>query len=221
MLKAYAQQLNVVNSEVLKIANTILESNKIILDAFDNCDTKLLDNAKAMLKDIHELSLNIDNNIIKTLALFTPEAADLRLVVSFFKITNELQRASSNTKSFIKSFETYCTTIDKQTIKKYAIPLQEATIECLENVVNMIKCDASEVREYFDKVIVAENRNDELYSAFQDYIFKQDKEIEDFAKFTKILNTLRKNEKIADRTVDMAYLLLFAKMGGVLGEVEI
>jgi len=42
--------------------------------------------------------------IIKILALHSPEAKDLREVVAYLKITNEILRASSNTRSLIRVF---------------------------------------------------------------------------------------------------------------------
>ncbi|RXJ68537.1 PhoU family transcriptional regulator [Halarcobacter ebronensis] len=221
MLKKYATQLEDVNSGVLEIANSILNSNRMILKAFSGCKVELLKEAEESLKSISQKVADIDNIIIKTLALFGPEATDLRFVVSFFKITNELQRASSNTRSFIKSFEVYCNNISEEDTKEYAIPLHKSSLECLESAVKMIECSHDEVRENFNNVIVAEKKTDELYNQFQDYILSQDKKIEDFSKYTEILNALRKNEKIADRALDIAYLILFARVGGVLGEVEI
>lgn len=221
MLQNYKEQLHDVNKKVVQVASSIVQANKIILQAFENCNISLLDEAKSLLKNMGQKANEIDNDIVKTLALFTPEAKDLRLMVSFFKFTNELQRAASNTKSFLKSFEVYCTSIDKESIKSYAIPLQEATVASLEGVVNMIECDNDDTQEYFNQVLVAENKTDEIYSSFQNFVLEQNKNIDDFNKFTKILNALRKSEKIADRSVDMAYLILFAKIGGLIGEVEI
>jgi phosphate transport system protein len=221
MLQNFEDQLNTLNQQVIDIAKSILRANQIILDAFEECDSVILAGAKSDLKNINYRTNDIDNEIIKLLALFTPEAKDLRLIVSFFKFTNELQRASSNTKSFIKTFELYCTNIDKDSIKNYAIPLQKATVESLEAIVELLESEEDDARDYFNKVLIAENKTDEIYDNFQDFILQKDKNIEDFSKFTKILNALRKSEKIADRSVDMAYLLLFAKLGGSLGDVEV
>lgn len=220
MLKKYSDQLVTVNSSILEIANYILNANHIILKAFENCDVTILKDAKKLLATVPQRVLEIDNMIVKTLALFSPEATDLRLTVSFFKISNELQRASANTKGFISSFEVYCNSMDKQSIEKYALPLHKSTIQSLESVVDMMKCETDDVRENFKKVLAAEQKSDELYSIFQDYVFNLDKRVDEFPKYNKILNTLRKNEKIADRAVDMAYLILFARMGGAIGEAE-
>ncbi|XPV68512.1 MAG: hypothetical protein ACNI25_14575 [Halarcobacter sp.] len=219
MLKKYEEHLEIINSVVLQIAKNILSSNKIILEALKECDVSMLSNAEEKLNNISQKVVVMDNVVIKTLALFTPEATDLRHVVSFFKVSNELQRAAANTRSYIKTFEVYCNCISKDDLEKYAMPLHKSTIECLEGVIAMIECEEDEVKTNFDKVIEAEKRTDEQYNIFQSHIFSLDKKIEDFGKFTKILNVLRKNEKIADRSVDMAYLILFARIGGTLGEI--
>ena len=58
-------------------------------------------------------------------------------MVSFLKITNELLRASTNTRSFIKNFQEVCNDVDIQTITGYAIPMQKATIDALHYTVQM------------------------------------------------------------------------------------
>ncbi len=220
-MKTLTEELNDINVAMSKIINDILQANIIIANGLEKCDTDMLETAKKSLNNMSSKTSDIDNKIIKILALYSPEARDLRLIVSIFKITNELVRASSNTRSFIKGFSSYCDELDMQTIKEYAMPLQKATIECLQGVFDMVRSDCvDEIQELFNGVLIAENKTDDLYELLQENIFKHAKEIEDFTKFTKILNALRKSEKIADRALEIANLLLFAKLGGHIGSVE-
>ncbi len=221
MLKTYSNQLDDINEKIATIAENILEANKVILNGLQECDKKLLESAKESLKNMSSKTIEIDNTIVKILALYSPEARDLRLIVSFFKITNELLRASSNTRSFISGFSNYCTELDESTVKEFAVPMQKATVECLMAIVNMIKTTCTdETQELFNKVLISESKTDDLYELLQDSIFKQAPEIEDFGKFTRILSALRKSEKIADRALDVGSLLLFARIGGELGQID-
>lgn len=220
-MKTLAQELQDISSAISKIIDDILQANIIIASGLEKCDTVMLEEAKKSLNNMSSKTSSIDNQIVKILALYSPEARDLRLIVSVFKITNELVRASSNTRSFIKGFSSYCDELDLQTIKEYALPLQKATIECLQGVFDMVRSDCiDEIGELFNAVLIAENKTDDLYELLQESIFRQAKEIEDFTKFTKILNALRKSEKIADRALEIANLLLFAKIGGNIGSLE-
>ena len=220
MLKTYSNQLDDVNAKIVDIAGNILEANKVILIGLEKCDKALLDSAKESLKNMSTKTLEIDNTIVKILALYSPEAKDLRLIVSFFKITNELLRASSNTRSFISGLNNYCKELDETTVKEFAVPMQRATVECITAVVNMIETTCSdETQDLFNKVLISESKADDLYEILQDHIIKQAPAIEDFGKFTKILSALRKSEKIADRCLDIASLLLFARVGGEMGVI--
>jgi phosphate transport system protein len=221
MLKDYSDKLDEINGKMLSITEDILEANKIILTGLQECNKELLDNAKSNLKNMSNRTTDIDNSIVKILALYSPEAKDLRFAVSFFKISNELLRASSNTRTFISGLSNYCTELDETTVKEFAVPMQKSTIDCLTAVVKMIKATSNEeTQESFNNIIVSENKTDEYYELLQDNIYKKAPNIEDFGKFTKILRALRKSEKIADRALDVGSLLLFARIGGELGTAE-
>ncbi len=221
MLKTYSNQLDEINEKIVVIANNILEANNVILNGLVECDKDLLDSAKESLKNMSSKTTEIDNNIIKMLALYSPEARDLRLVVSLFKITNELLRASSNTRSFIAGLSNYCTELDTVTVKDFAVSMQKSTVDCLITVVAMLKTTCSdETQELFNKLLIGESKTDDLYELLQESVFKQAPNIEDFGKFTKILSALRKSEKIADRSLDVGTLLLFARVGGEMGVRE-
>ncbi len=220
MIKTYMQELDNINSTISTLLNDILQANIGIAKGLLECDKQLLDLAKKSLNNMSTKTTEIDNHIVKILALHSPEARDLRLIVSIFKITNELVRASSNTRSFIKGFSSYCDELDMQTIKEYALPLQKETINCLEGILDMVKSTCvDEIQELFNKVLISENKTNDLYELLQENIFQHAKEIEDFTKFTKILNALRKSEKIADRALEIGNLLLFAKIGGHIGSI--
>jgi phosphate transport system protein len=221
MLKTYSNQLDEINEKIVVIANNILEANNVILNGLVECDKDLLNSAKESLKNMSSKTTEIDNSIIKMLALYSPEARDLRLVVSLFKITNELLRASSNTRSFIAGLSNYCTKLDTVTVKDFAVPMQKSTVDCLITVVAMLKTTCSdETQELFNELLIGESKTDDLYELLQESVFKQAPNIEDFGKFTKILSALRKSEKIADRSLDVGTLLLFARVGGEMGARE-
>jgi phosphate transport system protein len=221
MLKTYSNQLDEINEKIVVIANNILEANNVILNGLVECDKDLLNSAKESLKNMSSKTTEIDNSIIKMLALYSPEARDLRLVVSLFKITNELLRASSNTRSFIAGLSNYCTELDTVTVRDFAVPMQKSTVDCLITVVAMLKTTCSdETQELFNELLIGESKTDDLYELLQESVFKQAPNIEDFGKFTKILSALRKSEKIADRSLDVGTLLLFARVGGEMGARE-
>ena len=220
MLVNFEEKLNEIKASITDIAEGLVIANKLILEALEGCDNEKFNLAKTHIKNISKKTNDIDNNIVKTLALHAPEARDLRNMVSYLKITNELLRASTNTRSFIKGFIDVCSEVNIKTINEYAIPMQRSTVESLSYTTQMINIDCiDEIQESFNKVLIAENKTDDLYEMIENSLLKEAKDINDFDKYHKMLGALRKSEKIADRAMSIASLLLYAKNGGEIYQV--
>ena len=218
MLDNYVEAVKKIKSSIKEILNSILEANSAFLDAAVNeCDKDIFDNAREYLKNISSKVDDIDNSIIKVLALYSPEAKDLREVVAYFKIDNELLRAASNSRSLIRGFKDNCSLIDKEIITEYLMPLQTSTLKALKMVLQMIDSDdIDELKDIYHLMIVEEDKTDELYSMLEEKIIQKIKAGDDFAKIHKMLRAFRRSEKIADRTISIANLLLYIQDGGRL-----
>ena len=220
MLSNYEEKLSEIKQSITDIGSGLVTANQIILDAIKDCETKKFNDAKYYIKNVSKKTNDIDNNIITTLALHSPEAKDLRTMVSYLKITNELLRAATNTRGFIKGFIDVCSQVDIKTINEYAIPMQKSTVESLAHSVHMINIDCiDEIQECFNKVLIAENKTDDLYDMIESNLLKHTKGIKAFNDYHKMLSTLRKSEKIADRAMSIASLLLYANNGGEIHQV--
>ncbi len=217
MLKTYDQDLKEIKNGIKAIGEKILLSNKTLLEATMSCNKEKFTEAKSYLKNLSSSLNAIDNEIIKVLALHSPEAKDLREVVAYFKITNELLRAASNTRSLIKAFVKDCENVDNELISAYVIPLQTSTIKALEHTISMIDMDdVDELRDILHEIVVEEDKTDELYSMLEKKIFTGLKDSSDFEKTHNILRAFRRSEKIADRAISIANLLLYIFKGGEL-----
>ena len=209
------EKLSEIKDSVIEIAKGLCQANEIILDAMSECDEVKFKEAREYIRNIGDKTTAIDNNIVKTLALYSPEAKDLRLLVAYLKVTNELVRASSNTRSFIKGFTITCVELDKEIINEYAIPMQKATVEALKYLVEMIdNNDSDEVQELYSKVLISESKSDDLYDMIETSVLAKEELKADFKTTNKMLSSLRKSEKIADRALSIASLLLYASIGG-------
>ncbi|MEJ2372767.1 MAG: PhoU family transcriptional regulator [Sulfurimonas sp.] len=218
MLQTFRSSVNEVQEKITSIGNDLVTANETIADAIISCDVEKFNDARGYIKNISSKTSDIDNLIIKILALYTPEARDLRQVVAYFKITNELSRACANTRSFIRGFTDICTDLEEQTINDYAIPMQNSTIRAVKIAVSMINCvDSDELRERYDEVLIEENKTDDLYSMIEKNLIQQaDTKSGEFEKYHRMLRALRKSEKIAGRAISMANLLVYANVGGEL-----
>ena len=215
MISNFQTSLDEIKEKVTNIGEGLLESNKLILDALDDCEPEKFNAAKAYIKNISSKTDDIDNAIIKVLALYTPEARDLRQVIAYMKITNELSRASSNTRSFIKGFTDVCTDVDVKMIQEYAVPMQTSTVKAIRLSLDMIDCeDRDEIQELYNDVLIEENKTDDLYEIVERSLFAQADGVQSFGKFHNMLKALRKSGKIAARAIAIANLLVYAKVGG-------
>lgn len=215
MLQNFTNSLENIKNKVSDIGNGLLSANELILEALKDCNTDKFNEAKSFIKNISSKTDEIDNEIIKVLALYTPEARDLRRVVAYMKITNELSRACANTRSFIKGFTDVCADVDTKTIKEYTLPMQTSTVKAIKTTINMINIDDSdEIQECYNDVLIEENKTDDLYEMVEANLHNLAKELDEFEKFYRMLRALRKSGKIADRASSIANLLVYIQIGG-------
>ncbi len=217
MLKPYELKLKLIKEEIEKIGNDVVESLEFSLRALEDKKIDSLRSIEITEKKLQIKSNEIDNLIVTTLALYTPEAKDLRQLVSFLKITNELVRTGSNAKDFAKKFKkSYSDDLNTAIILEYAIPLLRSSLLSLQTSISIIdETDPKHVEEKYHRVIVEESKTDDLYLMIEKNILKLITKNLDLSKeYFDILSALRRLEKIADRAVSIANLLQFAQVGG-------
>jgi len=217
MLATFKENTDKIENKILNIGDGLIKSNELILEALKDCDSEKFSQARSYIKNISSKTDDIDNSIIKVLALYTPEARDLRKIVAYLKITNELSRACSNTRSFIRGFSDVCSDVDMQTINEYALPMQSSTVKAIKLTISMIKCDdEDEVQEIYNDALIEESKADDLYEMVERNLTNQADDSRSFEKYHKMLRALRKSGKVASRSISIANLLVYAKLGGSL-----
>ncbi|MGJ0302881.1 PhoU family transcriptional regulator [Aliarcobacter cryaerophilus] len=217
MLKPYEEKLKLIKSEVEKLGLDVVEALEVCLKALNERKIENLKNVEVSEKKFLVKSNEIDNLIITTLALYTPEARDLRRMVAFLKITNEIVRTAANTKDFAKMFRrSYSEELNTNTILEYTIPLLKSALLSTKTAISIIdEQEHSKVEEKYQRVIVEESKTDDLYLMIEKNILKLITQKLDLSKeYFDLLSSLRRLEKIADRSVSIASLLQFAKLGG-------
>ncbi len=215
MLSNFETNLNDIKTKIMNIGEGLLKANILVNKSLSTCDHEKFQEARSYIKNINAKANDIDNAIIKVLALYTPEARDLRQVVAYLKITNELSRACSNTRSFIRGFTDVCQDVDVDTINEYAVPMQSSTVAAIKLTLSMLECeDEEEIQEIYNDVLIEESKTDDLYEMVERNLSLQADGMKSFEKFHKMLRALRKSGKIASRAISIANLLVYAKVGG-------
>lgn len=187
------------------------------LEAFINSDEIKFKEVKTSLSKIGMKGDIIDNEIIKIFALFGPEAKELRFLVSYLKMTNEIIRIGEGIRKYSRRMNIHSQSdCNLEPLKPSIILLHKSTINALKYIQECFEQnDKCNFEDNYQKVLVEESMNDDLFSVLEKEIFNQiigEKELS--IEYVKVLSSLRKLERSCDRTVTIANLMLYAKQGG-------
>lgn len=219
MLPRYENKLNDIRTQLCALIASIVVANQETLAAFETNQNDLYEHAKNHLKGVLANANTIDNEIIKTLALYGPEADELRLLVAFLKMTNELGRIGENMKKYTTRLQELCAgECDIAPMTSSILQLQKTTLNALGYIhEHLDSLETSDAQELFRKVSVEESKNDDLFSVIEKDLLNLIVESHELsADYVRVLATLRKLERTGDRTVNIAALLLYAQQGGEL-----
>ena len=219
MLQNYKEILDKSRNRVLELGDDVLKSYDIAIDAFTKSDIQKANEARKMLKNAHEKGNKIDNEIIKTLALFSPEAKDLRVVIAHLKITSELTRISDYIRSYAKNVKIQISgEFELEGLRDDTISFLNSSKKSLEAAIGSIKSDSEdELEKLYHKVNVEESKCDDIHSILEKNVVQQICVMPESAgDFILFLKYLRKIERISDRSVDIVKLSYFAQKGGKL-----
>lgn len=219
MLPRYENKLNEIRTQLTTLVESIIKANGETLTAFETNTNDLYDSARLHLKTIQTDANKIDSEVIKTLALYGPEGEELRLLVAFLKMTNELDRVSENMKKYNNRIQELCRgECDIGIMAPSIIQLQKTTLSALQYIHNYLESmHTSDAEELYRKVSVEESKNDDLFSIIEKDLLNLISESHELSiDYVKVLSTLRKLERTGDRTVNIAALLLYAQQGGEL-----
>jgi len=221
MLSKNEEKLVEVREKTAEIFEDFTISQKLALQALENCDSKSFEQVKVPLKMINKKVEDIDNLILTIFALYTPEASDLREMVAFLKITSSLQRIATNEKNYMRNME-ICNPESNNDIKrliKESLSINRCTIRALEYTIDMINEteDMDVIKELSSKLAVEYSKTDDIYTMIEkDVLQMMHQKHELNEEFINLLKYIRKNLKIVDRLEDIASRLIFARIGGKL-----
>ncbi len=221
MLSKNEEKLVEVREKTAEIFEDLTISQKLALQALENCDSKSFEQVKVPLKMINKKVEDIDNLILTIFALYTPEASDLREMVAFLKITSSLQRIATNEKNYMRNME-ICNPESNNDIKrliKESLSINRCTIRALEYTIDMINEteDMDVIKELSSKLAVEYSKTDDIYTMIEkDVLQMMHQKHEPNEEFINLLKYIRKNLKIVDRLEDIASRLIFARIGGKL-----
>lgn len=217
MSTKYNNKIEEIREIMSNLLTSIIDANTISLEAYKNSNDDLYKDVQSRLSNITIQGDIIDNEIIKTFALYGPEAKELRSLVAYLKMTNEIVRIGEGVKKYaLRMREHSSSECNLEPLNSTIIQLHKSTINALEYILECFKqLDNCNIENFFTKVMVEESKNDDLFSILEKEILTMiigEKELS--IEYVKVLGTLRKLERACDRSVNIANLMLFASQGG-------
>ena len=220
MLSNFKNKVEEIDGMMKAFISILINAQELSLQGYIESDISILDSVRESLKGYSKRANDIDNEIVKTLALYGPEASDLRGMVGYLKITNELVLTAENIVSYAKANKLLINNgFDKDKMPSALLALHKSAINSLNFVIDMFSRDINEekTRKLYRSIKVEESKADDLNSIIQkelsEIICKTDIEP---INYMTMLKLSRKLEHISDHTNNIAKLMIFIKVGGEL-----
>lgn len=216
MLVSYKKKIKIIEKDIVSSLKKIIKANKSIIQEIDSKDKTEIDIEKYYLKyaenkkKIRRKINKIDDNIVATIALHSPEAKDLKILVSYLKISDSILKISDNVRAFIKYFTDDKKKINLKHINKYVIPIHGLDIVSLENIINIIESNSiDEMTVFYEKILVSEDKVCDLQKIAEKDLTEMITNKDSFQEYYEIINILRKSKNISDKAMNIALFLMY------------
>ncbi len=221
MLPGYSEARHEVREAVVDTLQGLATANKAGLEALKAKDTNTLAQARKNLKEISKITEKIDNDIVLIFAKYSPEARDLREMVSYLKITSALNRIRANINNYLKNMQSMLledNTVIVELIEN-SLVINSCTVNAFEYALKMFQTfdDNEKIKNLASKIDVEYSKTDDIYTLLEKEVIQKICGADGLAEeYFNLLKYIRKNLKIIDRLDSMAQRVIFARMGGKL-----
>lgn len=217
IVKKYDEDLRQLNNLLARMGGLAEAQLKSAIEAATRRDTDLA--AQTIENDdvIDELELEIDDLIVRLLALRQPMATDLREIVSALKVSSEIERVAD-----------CATNVAKRVIRLNEYPVLKAltTIPRMAEVAQEMVKDVLDAYIEHDtvKALAVWNRDEELdalyTSLFRELLTYMLEDPRNITPCTHMLFIAKNIERIGDHATNIAELCHFLVHGGPMRELR-
>ena len=221
MLTQYQEARHDVRAQVIETVEILANANKEGLKALEEGDSNALEKIRKTVKCVSDCTEKIDNDIVLIFARYTPEAKDLREMVSYLKITSALNRIKTNINNYLKNMQSMLAEEDDNIAQfiKESLSINRCTINAFDKTLEMFQTfdDNDLIKQLAIEIDVEYAKTDDIYAVLEKSVLQKMNESDGHAEeYFNLLKYIRKNLKIIDRLDSVSQRIIFARMGGKL-----
>jgi phosphate transport system protein len=213
MPKHLERQIDILKQKILFVGTLVEEAIAKAISALVNRDRNL---AKVVIDEdaeIDRMEVDVEEEVLKILALYQPVAADLRFVVAVLKINNDLERMGDLARNIAKRVVllTGGARIDlPDDLRPMATMAQQMVKESLDALVNADTLLARRVRDSDDEV-------DGMRRKVQEFVEQQiAAHPEQTELLMRLLSVSRHLERLADLATNVAEDVIYMVEGEIV-----
>jgi phosphate transport system protein len=207
--------------EIEGLKNKLLELGTLVEDNLYNAlnsiqkeDITLAEKVINSDQIIDKKEVDLEEDCLKTLALYQPVAADLRFIVSILKINNDLERIGdlavniAERVDFIKALE------EKDIIKDVIFISHKASDMLKKSLDAFVNLDPKLAKEVCESDDVIDEINTKMYEKIRDEIIRRP----DYSteRLLRVLTTSRDLERIGDHATNIAEGVIYLIEGDIV-----
>ena len=213
MAKQLPRQIDGLKKKILFVGTLVEEAITKAITALINRDANLANSVIAADTEIDTMEVDVEEEVLKILALYQPVAADLRFVVAVLKINNDLERMGDLAGNIAKRvlFLAKCERFDlPPEVRPMAARTQSMVKQSLDALVNSDTTLAQRVRESDDEV-------DAMRSTIEKEIEQQIATHPDRTDCLMRLSSVARHlERIADMATNIAEDVIYMVEGEIV-----
>jgi phosphate transport system protein len=207
------RQIENLKQKILFVGTLVEEGIAKSISALMNRDRNLARTVIAEDDEIDRMEVDVEEEVLKTLALYQPVAADLRFVVAVLKINNDLERMGDLAKNIAKRvmFLTQCERVELPVeFRTMSAKTQAMVKQSLDALVNSDTALARKVREADDEV---DHLRSEIQRHIEQQIVQSPKQTECLMRLTSVSRHL---ERLADMATNIAEDVIYMVDGEIV-----
>ena len=224
MLSSFTQERDAVAARIQEQAGAVFSAHQSLYDAIQHADVERFQAISDSLAPINGIAVEIDNALVRILARFSPEGNELRRLVVYLKVINNIVRVSDNIKSICRRLiKMEAEGAELAPLKPMVEQMYRCVLEALGLATEHLDADpvTIDVETIYRNVTEKEACSDEELKRLEEKIICDtncNTSGEKSVPLAKIdlIHLVRKLERTGDRAVDIARLICYAKKGGMI-----